>query len=57
MAKASLVLIGIVVIVMGFVSVVPLISFAKMPLWYGIVLILIGLASALIGLMSKRPGK
>ena len=57
MTKFTLVLAGIIVIVMGFLSVVPQLEFAKMPLWYGIVLIIVGLVSAIIGLMAKRPGK
>ena len=56
MTKVTLVLAGIVVIAMGFLSVVPQLEFAKMPLWYGIVLIVVGLISAIIGLMAKRPG-
>ena len=51
----TLVLVGIIVIAMGFLSVVPQLEFAKMPLWYGIVLIIVGLLSAIIGLMAKRP--
>jgi hypothetical protein len=57
MTKAALVFIGIVVIIMGFISVLPQLKFATMPLWYGILLIAIGLLSAIIGLMAKRPGK
>jgi hypothetical protein len=57
MTKAALVLIGIVVIIMGFLSVLPKLAFATMPLWYGILLIFIGLVSAIIGLMAKKPGK
>ena len=57
MAKFMLVLVGIIVIVMGFLSVIPQLTFAKMPLWYGILLIVVGLAAALIGLLCKRPGK
>ena len=56
MTKVTLVLVGIIVIVMGFLSVVPQLEFAKMPLWYGILLIIVGLISAIIGLMAKRPG-
>ena len=56
MTKFTLVLAGIIVIAMGFLSVVPQLEFAKMPLWYGIVLIAVGLVSAIIGLMAKRPG-
>lgn len=56
MTKFILVLVGIIVIAMGFLSVVPQLEFAKMPLWYGIVLIVVGLVSAIIGLMAKRPG-
>jgi uncharacterized membrane protein HdeD (DUF308 family) len=56
MTKTTLVLVGIIVIVMGFLSVVPQLAMATMPLWYGILLIVIGLASAIIGLMAKRPG-
>ena len=56
MTKVTLVLAGIIVIAMGFLSVVPQLEFAKMPLWYGIVLIVVGLISAIIGLMAKRPG-
>jgi uncharacterized membrane protein HdeD (DUF308 family) len=56
MTKITLVLVGIVVIVMGFLSVVPQLAIATMPLWYGILLIVIGLVSAIIGLMAKRPG-
>ena len=56
MTKVTLVLVGIIVTVMGFLSVVPQLEFAKMPLWYGILLIVIGLVSAAIGLMAKRPG-
>jgi len=55
MTKVTLVLAGIIVIAMGFLSVVPQLEFAKMPLWYGIVLIIVGLISAIIGLMAKRP--
>ena len=55
MTKVTLVLVGIIVIAMGFLSVVPQLEFAKMPMWYGIVLILVGLLSAIIGLMAKRP--
>ena len=57
MTKLTLVLVGIIVIVMGFLSVIPRLEFAKMPLWYGIVLIIVGLLSAIIGLMAKRPSK
>jgi len=56
MTKFTLVLAGIIVIAMGFLSVVPQLEFAKMPLWYGIVLIIVGLISAIIGLMAKKPG-
>ena len=56
MTKFTLVLVGIIVIAMGFLSVVPQLAFAKMPMWYGIVLIVVGLVSAIIGLMAKRPG-
>jgi len=56
MTKMTLVLVGIIVIVMGFLSVVPQLAFAKMPLWYGILLIVVGLLSAIIGLMAKKPG-
>ena len=56
MTKVTLVLVGIIVVVMGFLSIVPQFEFAKMPMWYGIVLILVGLLSAIIGLMAKRPG-
>jgi uncharacterized membrane protein HdeD (DUF308 family) len=56
MTKLTLVLIGIIVIVMGFLSIVPQIPFATMPLWYGILLIVVGLVSAIVGLMAKRPG-
>jgi len=56
MTKAALVLVGIAVIIMGFISVIPQIAIAKMPMWYGIVLILIGIVSAIIGLMAKKPG-
>ena len=56
MTKFILVLVGIIVIAMGFLSVVPQLAFAKMPMWYGIVLIVVGLVSAIIGLMAKRPG-
>ena len=55
MTKVTLVLVGIIVIVMGFLSVVPQLAFAKMPLWYGILLIVVGLLSAIIGLMAKKP--
>ena len=55
MTKVTLVLVGIIVIAMGFLSVVPQLAFAKMPLWYGLVLIIVGLLSAIIGLMSKKP--
>ena len=55
MLKATLVLVGIVVVIMGFLSVVPQLEFAKMPLWYGILLIVVGFVSAVIGLMAKRP--
>ena len=55
MTKLTLVIVGIIVIVMGFLSVIPRLEFAKMPLWYGIVLIIVGLLSAIIGLMAKRP--
>jgi len=55
MTKMTLVLVGIIVIVMGFLSVVPQLAFAKMPLWYGILLIVVGLLSAIIGLMAKKP--
>ena len=55
MTKVTLVLVGIIVIAMGFLSVVPQLEFAKMPLWYGVVLIVVGLISAIIGLMAKRP--
>ena len=55
MTKLTMVLVGIIVIVMGFLSVVPQLEFAKMPLWYGILLIIVGLVSAAIGLMVKRP--
>ena len=56
MTKFTLVLAGIIVIVMGFLSVVPQLEFAKMPMWYGILLIVVGLVSAIIGLMAKKPG-
>ena len=55
MTKVTLVLVGIIVIAMGFLSVVPQLEFAKMPLWYGILLIVVGLISAIIGLMAKKP--
>jgi len=55
MTKVTLVLVGIIVIAMGFLSVVPQLAFAKMPLWYGILLIVVGLLSAIIGLMAKKP--
>ena len=55
MTKITLVLVGIVVIAMGFLSVVPQLEMAKMPLWYGILLIVVGLLSAIIGLMAKKP--
>ena len=55
MTKVTLVLVGIIVVAMGFLSVVPQLAFAKMPLWYGIVLIVVGLVSAIIGLMAKKP--
>jgi len=57
MTKVTLVLAGIIVVAMGFLSVVPQLAIAKMPLWYGIVLIIVGLLSAIIGLMAKRPSK
>jgi uncharacterized membrane protein HdeD (DUF308 family) len=56
MTKVTLVLVGIIVVAMGFLSIVPQLEFAKMPLWYGILLIAVGLVSAIIGLMAKRPG-
>ena len=56
MTKVTLVFVGIIVIAMGFLSVVPQLEFAKMPMWYGILLIVVGLLSAIIGLMAKRPG-
>jgi len=56
MTKVTLVLVGIIVVAMGFLSVVPQLEFAKMPMWYGILLIAVGLVSAIIGLMAKRPG-
>ena len=56
MTKVILVLVGIIVIAMGFLSVVPQLEFAKMPMWYGILLIVVGLVSAIIGLMAKKPG-
>ena len=55
MTKVTLVLVGIIVIAMGFLSVVPQLEFAKMPMWYGILLIVVGLLSAIIGLMAKKP--
>ena len=55
MTKVTLVLIGIIVVAMGFLSVVPQLEFAKMPLWYGIVLVIVGLLSAIRGLMAKKP--
>ena len=55
MTKLIMVLVGIIVIAMGFLSVVPQLTFATMPLWYGILLIVVGLISAIIGLMAKRP--
>ena len=55
MTKVTLVFVGIIVIAMGFLSIVPQLEFAKMPMWYGIVLIIVGLISAIIGLMAKRP--
>jgi len=55
MTKVTLVFVGIIVIAMGFLSVVPQLEFAKMPMWYGILLIVVGLISAIIGLMAKRP--
>jgi uncharacterized membrane protein HdeD (DUF308 family) len=57
MTKSVLVLVGIIVMVMGFLSVLPQLEFAKMPLWYGIVLIVVGLAAAAIGLLAKKPVK
>ena len=57
MTKFVLVLVGIIVIVMGFLSVTPKLGMAYMPLWYGVVLIVVGLASAAVGLLAKRPGK
>ncbi|MCL6087618.1 MAG: hypothetical protein M1475_04335 [Actinobacteria bacterium] len=57
MTKAALVLVGVAVIIMGFISIVPQIAFAKMPLWYGLLVIAIGLISAIVGLMAKKPGK
>jgi hypothetical protein len=56
MTKFMLVLVGIIVIAMGFLSVVPQLAFATMPMWYGILLIVVGLVSAIVGLMAKRPG-
>jgi uncharacterized membrane protein HdeD (DUF308 family) len=56
MTKVVLVFVGVIVIAMGFLSIVPQLEFAKMPLWYGILLIVVGLISAIIGLMAKRPG-
>jgi uncharacterized membrane protein HdeD (DUF308 family) len=57
MTKFMLVLVGIIVIAMGFISVVPQLAIAKMPMWYGIVLIVVGLAAAAIGLLAKKPVK
>ena len=56
MAKVTLVLVGIIVIIMGFLSVLPQVAFGTMPMWYGLLLIVVGLVSAIIGLMAKRPG-
>jgi len=56
MTKVTLVLVDIIVVVMGFLSIVPQFAFATMPMWYGILLIVVGLISAIIGLMAKRPG-
>ena len=56
MTKVTLVLVGIIVVAMGFLSIVPQLEFAKMPMWYGILLIVVGLVSAIIGLMAKKPG-
>jgi uncharacterized membrane protein HdeD (DUF308 family) len=55
MTKFVLVLSGIIVIAMGFLAVLPQLGIAKMPLWYGIVLIVVGLVSAAIGLLAKKP--
>ncbi len=57
LTKMSLLFFGIIVIIMGFLSVVPQLAMAAMPLWYGILLIVIGLIAAIVGLMAKRPGK
>jgi hypothetical protein len=56
-AKLSLVFFGIIVIVFGFLSVVPQLEIAKMPLWYGIILIVVGLLAAIVGLLAKRVRK
>ena len=53
-AKITLIIVGILVIVMGFLGFVPSIGLVTQPLWLSIAQIVIGLLAAIVGLMSKR---
>ncbi len=53
--KLTLVIFGIIVIVFGFLSLLKGTGIGPVPLWFGLLEIVIGLLAAIIGLMSKRP--
>ncbi|MEA2016024.1 MAG: hypothetical protein U9O59_04905 [Actinomycetota bacterium] len=54
LAKVSLIIVGILVLVMGVMAVIPALSIGAEPMWHAIVKMVVGVAAVIIGIVAKK---
>ena len=54
MSKATLIIVGILILVMGILGVIPGIALGTEPVWHAIVKMVIGLIAIIIGAADKK---
>jgi len=54
LARVSLIIVGILVLVMGIMAVIPALSIGTEPMWHAITKMVIGVAAVIIGMMAKK---
>ncbi len=54
LARVSLIVVGILVLVMGVMAVIPSLAIGTEPMWHAITKMVIGVVAVIIGIMSKK---
>jgi len=54
LARVSLIIVGILILVMGIMAVIPALAIGTEPMWHAIIKMVIGVVAVIIGIMAKK---